>query len=86
MPTYVFGYGSLINMKTNKELALQNKKIWPVMVSGLKRMLNVSGPLSKHLVFDVKNAKKHSCNGVLFEVSEQELASLVKREKLYEMK
>jgi hypothetical protein len=86
MPTYVFGFGSLINMKANKELDLTNKKICPVMVSGLKRMLNVSGPLSKHRVFGVKNAKKQSCNGVLFAVSDQELASLVKREKLYEMK
>ena len=83
MATYVFGYGSLINMQENKELT-QPKKSWPVMVNGLKRSLNVHG--KNHLVFGVKDVKTSHCNGILFKVSPQELASLEEREKLYTMK
>ena len=83
MATYVFGYGSLINMQENKELTLP-KKSWPVMVNGLKRSLNVHG--KNHLVFGVKDVKTSHCNGILFKVSPQELASLEEREKLYTMK
>ena len=83
MTTYVFGYGSLINMQENKELT-QPKKSWPVMVNGLKRSLNVHG--KNHLVFGVKDVKTSHCNGILFKVSPQELARLEEREKLYKMK
>jgi cation transport regulator ChaC len=74
MSIYVFGYGSLMNMK----------KICPVIITGLKRALNVAGKSVRR--FGVKNAKNHSCNGVLFKVTDSELANLVRREKLYVMK
>ena len=83
MTTYVFGYGSLINMQENKELT-QPKKSWPVMVNGLKRSLNVHG--KNHLVFGVKDVKTSHCNGILFKVNADELARLQEREKLYTMK
>ena len=54
------------------------------MVNGLKRSLNVHG--KNHLVFGVKDVKTSHCNGILFKVSPQELASLEEREKLYTMK
>ncbi len=85
MTIYVFGYGSLLNMKLNKELT-HPKKICPVMVKGLKRSLNVIGPLNKQLVFGVKDVKTASCNGILFKVSLIELENLRQREKLYTMK
>ena len=85
MTIYVFGYGSLINMELNKELT-QPKKITPVMVKGLKRSLNVIGPLNKQLVFGVKDVKTANCNGILIKVNLIELEKLQQREKLYTMK
>jgi cation transport regulator ChaC len=44
MSTYVFGYGSLINMNNNIELTNHlNKKSCPVIIKGAKRSLNVKG-------------------------------------------
>jgi hypothetical protein len=83
MTIYVFGYGSLINMKENKELT-HTKKSWPVIVNGLKRSLNVHG--KNHLVFGVKDVKTSHCNGILFKVNENELAQLEERERLYRVK
>lgn len=83
MSIYVFGYGALLNLKPIKEIE-RSKKICPVMVTGLKRSLNVKG--EKHLVFGVKNVKTSKCNGILFKVNETELAKLQQREKLYTMK
>ena len=85
MSTYVFGYGSLINMENNTELNnCSNKKFCPVTVKGLKRSLNVSG--KTHRVFGVKDVKTSICNGILFKVNEKELYNLTNREKLYTMK
>ena len=83
MTIYVFGYGALLNLPLIKELT-QPKKSWPVVINGLKRSLNVMG--QKHLVFGVKDVKTAWCNGVLFKVTENELARLQEREKLYTMK
>ncbi len=84
MSIYVFGYGSLINMKKNTQLN-HPKKICPVIITGLKRTLNVAGKSSR--LFGVKNVKnKATCNGILFKVNETELSNLLRREKLYEMK
>jgi hypothetical protein len=73
MAIYIFVYGSLIN-----------KGSTPVRVSGLKRSLNVDG--KNHLVFGVKNSKSAVCNGVLFKVTDSQLAKLIKREMLYTLK
>ena len=85
MSTYVFGYGSLINMEQNTELNdCLHKKICPVHVKGLKRSLNVDG--KKHRVFGVKDVKSALCNGILFKVTDKELDNLIEREKLYTLK
>ena len=84
MAIYVFGYGALIHLKHIKELGKKERKSCPVMVTGLKRSLNVSG--DRHLVYGVKDVKTASCNGLLFKVSPEELVNLVEREKLYTMK
>ena len=90
MSIYVFAYGSLINMRDNKELFLKNKrKICPVMVSGLKRSFNVSSSGGKYKVLGVKNStdKNKQCNGILIEIDDsEELAKLIKREKNYTAK
>ena len=84
MSTYLFGYGSLINMEQNTELNHIHKKICPVTVKGLKRSLNVGG---KHYrVFGVKDVKSALCNGLLFKVTDKELENLIEREKLYDLK
>ena len=85
MSTYVFGYGSLINMEKNTELNNSiHKKICPVTVKGLKRSLNVNG--KNHRVFGVKDVKTAFCNGLLFKVTDKELDNLIEREKLYTIK
>ena len=85
MATYVFGYGSLINMKENgNELSHSDtRKVWPVTVSGLKRSFNVAGRDSTYRVLGVKDVKTALCNGILIKVSSRELEYLVEREKLY---
>ena len=87
MSIYVFGYGSLINMRDNKLLFLKNKrKICPIMVSGLKRSFNVSSTGGKYKVLGVKEStdKNKQCNGILIEITDsEELAKLIKREKNY---
>ena len=55
MAIYVFGYGALIHLKHIKELGKKERKSCPVMVTGLKRSLNVSG--DRHLVYGVKDVK-----------------------------
>jgi hypothetical protein len=79
---YIFGYGSLINMKenTNELTNPLRKKITPVEVTGLQRSLNV---FNKHRLLGVKDVKNKMCNGILFKVTQKELANLIEREKLY---
>ena len=85
MSIYVFGYGSLINMNNNIELTnFLNKKIYPVIVKGLKRSLNVAG--RNHKVFGVKDVKTSLCNGILFKVNNKDLKYLIERESLYTIK
>lgn len=84
MAIYVFGYGALIHLKQVKELEEKERKSYPVMVTGLKRSLNVNG--ARHLVYGVKDVKTARCNGILFKVSPTELAKLIERERLYTMK
>ena len=85
MATYVFGYGSLINMKENgNELSHSaTKKIWPVTISGLKRSFNVVATDGTYRVLGVKDVKTALCNGIIIKVSSKELEHLVDREKLY---
>ena len=87
MSVYVFGYGALMNLAKTYEIKIAcRKKIYPVVVHGLKRSLNVLGGGTselKYKVFGVKDVKTANCNGILFKVSQKELAALIAREQLY---
>jgi hypothetical protein len=94
MATYVFGYGSLINknelikeFSKHKEFS-KKKKVIPVIVSGLKRVFNVSVSGGAYKVLGVKESSSSTaeCNGVLVKVNEVELAALIERESNYTMK
>ena len=90
MTIYVFGYGSLMNMKENsRELENPlNRKVWPVLVTGLKRTLNVGVADNTYKVFGVKDManKSITCNGILFAVSDDELDNIINRERNYTAK
>jgi cation transport regulator ChaC len=84
MTIYVFGYGSLINMKKNKH-QIENpvvRKICPVVVKDLKRYFNVLGNGNDRLL-GVKDMPNSVCNGIIYRVSEAELERLIAREKHY---
>ena len=88
--TFVFGYGSLINMATNVG-ELENplsKPVWPVTVAGLQRRLDVLTPSSNSLVFGVyqREEEEATTNGILFQVNKHELQKLKLRERLYTVK
>lgn len=84
MSTYVFGYGSLINMKYTDEISNSlTRRICPVMIKGLKREFNVSTESNTHKVLGIKKNVNHFCNGILFKVNEEELNKLKMREKQY---
>ena len=75
-----FAYGSLLSHKSLEE-TIRNKKFKPAIVKGYKRVFNLS--LSKKYNEDVLNLVKSKgsfCNGVIFKVSEDELAKLNLRE------
>jgi hypothetical protein len=89
MSVYVFGYGALINLAKTYEIKIAcRKKIYPVVVHGLKRSLNVLGGTSEfqYKVMGVKDVKTAKCNGILFKVTEKELSALIAREQLYTLK
>ena len=87
MAIYVFGYGSLINKNELSTLFSKKKKVIPVIVSGLKRVFNVSVSGGKYKVFGVKESSSNAeCNGVLVKVNEAELAELIERESNYTVK
>lgn len=85
MSIYIFGYGSLINMKENKELKfIKRRIICPVMVNGLKRAFNVSS--SNYKVLGVKDTKdiQKKCNGILIKIDNaEEFAKILQREANY---
>ena len=85
MSVYVFGYGALINLAKTQEIKIAcRKKMYPVIVNGLKRSLHVlGGSVTQYKVFGVKDVKTANCNGILFKVTQKELAALIAREQLY---
>ena len=89
MTIYIFGYGSLINVENNK--ALQNdqaagpRELYPVLIKNLKRYFNVLGNKNnvEYRLLGVKGEPNAVCNGLLYQVSDQELGRLIKREQNY---
>jgi len=82
----VVGYGSLISHQS-LEWTIPDKEFTPVIVKGYKRIFDLE--LGKKRVSDVLNveeSEKDFFNGVLFEVNEEELEELKKRETEYLLK
>ena len=80
--TYVFGYGSLIHMLYNKELVQDpSRPVAAVKIKNLERAWNVCG--AKEVFLGVKDKKGSETNGLLFQVSQEELQKLKQRERLY---
>ena len=82
---YIFGYGSLINIKTIAELdKTQKRTTCPVNISNLQRSWCVHGKSQTYL--GIKDTCKFSCNGLLLSVSPTELYDLCNREEFYTLK
>lgn len=88
MTIYIFGYGSLINLEKNKDLRQDQiivRELYPVMVKDLKRYFNVLGNKNNidYRLLGVYDEPHAFCNGLLYQVSAQELEKLIKREQNY---
>lgn len=82
MKKYVFGYGSLINMKYSKQLNKKNNRIIiPVVIKNLQRYLILCN--NKNQYFGVYDNPNYHTNGILIEVDDNELIKLDNRETYY---
>jgi len=82
---FIFGYGSLINKKSRENTA-QNKlnNIYtPVKVKKIKREWNIKSKKYNMITLGIDFKNNNSCNGVIFNVSKNELKNFDKREKPY---
>lgn len=78
----MFGYGSLINMDENHELAdHSNRRVYPVKIKNLSREWCIHG--TNQTFLGINEDKNSWCNGVLFCVSVEELILLDSREIYY---
>lgn len=82
MTIYIFGYGSIINLKYIKQIDIKKKRnIYPVMLRNhLRHWIYTS---SKNIYLGLYNQKSKNVNGILVEVTETELDLLDQREKYY---
>lgn len=83
MKHYIFGYGSLINTESRLRTAQTGKAI-SVKVNGLQRAWNFHNPERKRNVLGVIINPKSTCNGVLIEIPEENLAHFDQREEGYD--
>ncbi|KAA0992971.1 gamma-glutamylcyclotransferase family protein [Dyadobacter aurulentus] len=94
MQTFVFGYGSLINLKSlsrTMQTEMSVHDIIPVRLNGFSRVWNLREPifsagLQKRIEGIFLNIRPESdkwVNGVIFEVSPSQLEYLNEREKNY---
>lgn len=79
---FIFGYGSLIEDESRRSTTPSARDAWPVKVEGIRRGWwargSTSGLTTTFLgALDDKGAR---CNGVVYAVSEQELAATDQRE------
>lgn len=85
MTKYIFAYGSLMNMKYNKELNKnkERKKI-PIIIQNLQRHWILCNNNKIYLgIYDKVN---FITNGLLIEVTDDEIERLDKRERFYNRK
>lgn len=81
MKHYIFGYGSLI-LKESRDRSGNSLDWTAVRVKGLKRIWNDFTDYGIS-VLTVVNSEKDSCNGVLFEIYENDLNKFDQREQQY---
>ena len=82
MGVFLFAYGSLLNADTNYQLNnYKKKKMYPVIVSGLRRQYNVAG--DSETLLGVYKDNSAVCNGALIKINNNELDRLTNREKKY---
>ncbi len=82
MVNYIFAYGSLINMKYRQELDNKdNRIIIPVTINKIQRHWIYCK--NDKIYAGIKHDEKSRTNGLLIEVSDEELIKLDKRERYY---
>jgi gamma-glutamylcyclotransferase (GGCT)/AIG2-like uncharacterized protein YtfP len=82
MVNYIFTYGSLINIKYSKELDKNdNRIIIPVSINKIQRHWIYCKNSKTYL--GIKHDDKSKTNGLIIEVSDNELKRLDQREKYY---
>ncbi len=82
MVNYIFAYGSLINMKYSKELYKNdNRIIIPVTIDRIQRHWIYCKNSKTYL--GIKHDDKSKTNGLIIEVSNEELIKLDERERYY---
>ena len=82
MVNYIFAYGSLINMKYRKELdKKENRIIIPVTINKIQRHWIYCK--NSKIYLGIKHDNKSKTNGLIIEVSDDELNRLDTRERYY---
>ena len=97
-PSLIFGYGSLLQEESLKATVPSAKNIRPVYIKGFRRVFTLWDPVGwtetnldlKDIPFCGVDAvptsdKNATVNGVVFEVSADELPALLEREKEYDL-
>jgi cation transport regulator ChaC len=79
MSHHLFGYGSLISRESRHRTATTGDSM-PVRIRGLQRAWNIIAPEMKMAGVGVTLDESASCNGVLMEIDESELAAFDRRE------
>ena len=80
---YIFGYGSLMNRSSLKELDnIKTKKLIPVLILNLQRNL-IQSNQSNSQYFGIEDKIGSNTNGVIIPVTDDELKRLDLREKFY---
>ncbi|HLP64746.1 gamma-glutamylcyclotransferase family protein [Flavobacterium sp.] len=96
MSTYIFGYGSLVNLESLEKTIkrkLKPNEIHPVTLNGYTRVWNYTAKifaaeLNKEITavyLNIAPFHNSSLNGIVFEVSDSELELLKKRELFYSL-
>ncbi len=81
MTKYIFGYGSLINIKYIRQLVNKSRKFYPVQLANHLRHW-IYAP-DKRIYLGLYRQDKKLTNGVLIEVDDNEIMLLDKREGYY---
>jgi len=82
MTIYIFAYGSLINIKYIKELNKSTDRIIkPIIINNLQRHWILCK--NNKIYLGIRYKKSYKTNGIIFNVSEDELQRLDNRETYY---